>query len=261
MKTNILVLSGAFLALASCGSASQYASSQQYQDGFYSRPAKTETKADVLASRNKVNELVKETENSTLFLKAGETDTLFIPENTSATLKFNKQDNSTVVTVTNTPAYSLYPDGFAAGYAAGWASSYWPGTYWGSWYYRPYWSSWYWGANPWYYSSSIWWDDWYWGDPWYNPWYWGRPVYYGWGYSWYHDPWYYHHHHYYHDHWCGPWYDHGFGHGRDSYYYGNRGLTERALHLPQSEEMPARHHQSGEPPAPRRHRQEAMTCQ
>ena len=151
MKTNILVLSGAFLALASCGSASQYASSQQYQDGFYSRPAKTETKADVLASRNKVNELVKETENSTLFLKAGETDTLFIPENTSATLKFNKQDNSTVVTVTNTPAYSLYPDGFAAGYAAGWASSYWPGTYWGSWYYRPYWSSWYWGADPWYY--------------------------------------------------------------------------------------------------------------
>ena len=74
MKTNILVLSGAFLALAGCGSASQYASSQQYQDGFYSRPAKTETKADVLASRNKVNELVKETENSTLFLKAGETD-------------------------------------------------------------------------------------------------------------------------------------------------------------------------------------------
>ena len=57
MKTNILVLSGAFLALAGCGSASQYASSQQYQDGFYSRPAKTETKADVLASRNKVNEL------------------------------------------------------------------------------------------------------------------------------------------------------------------------------------------------------------
>ena len=44
MKTNILVLSGAFLALAGCGSASQYASSQQYQDGFYSRPAKTETK-------------------------------------------------------------------------------------------------------------------------------------------------------------------------------------------------------------------------
>ena len=203
MKTNIMTLAGALMILASCGSASQYASSQEFQDGFYSRPAETETRAAVQASRAKVNDLVKETESSQLFLKAGQTDTLFVPENMSTTLKFNKQDNTTTVTVTNSPSYSLYPDGYADGFAAGFASSYWPGSYWR----YPYYSSWYWGANPWYYSG-IWWDRWYWSDPWYSswywnaPWYWGRPGYYwSWYYDpWYHDPWYHHHHHH---HWCG----------------------------------------------------------
>lgn len=224
MKTNIMTLTGALMILASCGSASQYASSQEFQDGFYSRPAETETRAAVQASRSKVNDLVKETESSQLFLKAGQTDTLFVPENMSTTLKFNKQDNATTVTVTNSPSYSLYPDGYADGFAAGFASSYWPGSYWR----YPYYSSWYWGANPWYYSG-IWWDRWYWSDPWYSswywndPWYWGRPGYYwSWYYDpWYHDPWYHHHYHHHH-HWCGDYY---YGHGGRDVYWGDRGST------------------------------------
>ena len=164
------------------------ASNQQYQDGFYSRPSVAETKTAKIATRSRVDELVEETKNSQIFLKAGETDTLYVPENMSTTLKFNKDEGLTSVTVTNTPAYSLYPD-----------SWYWSNLYWNTWT-RPYYSSWYWGANPWYYSS-IYWDPWYWDSWYYDPWYWGRPGYY---WSWYHDPWYYGY--WYHD----PWYYHHY---------------------------------------------------
>ena len=43
-KTDILNALGFLLAITSCGTASQYASNQQYQDGFYSRPSVAETK-------------------------------------------------------------------------------------------------------------------------------------------------------------------------------------------------------------------------
>ena len=162
MKTYIMTVIGAALMVASCGTTAQYASSgQQFQDGFYSRPAGAEAKEAALAARSEVSDLVKETENSRIFLKAGQTDTLYVPENMSTTLKFDKQSNSTVVTVTNEPSWSLYPDT-------------WTGYYpWSSWY-SPFRYSWYWGANPWYYSSMYW-DPWY-RDPWYyDYWYWGRP--------------------------------------------------------------------------------------
>ena len=42
-KTDILNALGFLLAITSCGTASQYASNQQYQDGFYSRPSVAET--------------------------------------------------------------------------------------------------------------------------------------------------------------------------------------------------------------------------
>ena len=87
MKTNIMTLAGALMILASCGSASQYASSQEFQDGFYSRPAETETRAAVQASRSKVNDLVKETESSQLFLKAGQTPVSY----THLTLPTNRE--------------------------------------------------------------------------------------------------------------------------------------------------------------------------
>ena len=118
-KTDILNALGILLAMTSCGSASQYASNQKYQDGFYSRPSATETRTATLASRSKVDELVEETKNSQIFLKAGETDTLYVPENMSTTLKFNKDQGITSVTVTNEPVYSLYPESY-----------YWYGPYW-----------------------------------------------------------------------------------------------------------------------------------
>ena len=130
-KTDILNALGFLLAITSCGTASQYASNQQYQDGFYSRPSVAETKTATLAARSKVSELADETRNSQIFLKAGETDTLYVPENMSTTLNFDKEQGLTSVTVTNTPAYSLYPD-----------SWYWSNLYWNTWT-RPYYSSWY----------------------------------------------------------------------------------------------------------------------
>ena len=188
MKTNILTLTSMLIILSACGPAARYSGTQTYQDGIYSHPDNSASRAAALASRSKVDDLVKETENSSVFLKAGQTDTLFIPENMSTTLNLGKTQGGTSVTITNNNGYSLYPQGYADGFAAGFASSYWPGYYWDSWRYPYYGSSWYWGANPWYYSSSIWWDAWYWNDPWYySSWYWRRPGYY-WGY---YDPWYY----------------------------------------------------------------------
>lgn len=217
-KTDILNALGFLLAITSCGTASQYASNQQYQDGFYSRPSVAETKTATLAARSKVSELAEETRNSQIFLKAGETDTLYVPENMSTTLNFDKEQGLTSVTVTNTPAYSLYPD-----------SWYWSNLYWNTWT-RPYYSSWYWGANPWYYSS-IYYDPWYWDSWYYDPWYWGRPGYY---WSWYRDPWYYYHgwycdpwhHHHYHTYYDHCWNTHGWYSGGNGKYI-NRTLTSR----------------------------------
>ena len=188
MKTNILTVIAASLALSACGSAAQYASSgQQFQDGFYSRTAGIQTKEADYATRSEVGELVKETENSRIFLKAGQTDTLYVPENMSTTLRFDKQSNSTVVTVTNEPSWNLYPDSWY-GYGSSW---------WDPWY-SPFRWSWYWGANPWYYSSMYW-DPWY-RDPWFgDPWYWHRGGMY---WSWYYDPWYSP----WYSHWYSPWY-------------------------------------------------------
>ena len=218
MKTNILTLICTVLALSACGTASQYASSQKYQDGFYSSHSKAEVQKEIAATKADIDKLVSQTESSRIFLKSGQADTLFIPENMSATLNFNKQNDGTSITVTNAPVYSLYPDSFAAGFAAGVNSS-WP--YWGSsWYWgsRYYWDAWY--CNPWY---SPWYSSWYWDDPWY----WGRP-YYGW--AWYHDPWY--HNPWYHNSWyycCGGWIDPGFGpsyYGSRDTYWGARSYTE-----------------------------------
>ena len=153
MKTNILTLICTVLALSACGTASQYASSQKYQDGFYSSHSKAEVQKEIAATKADIDKLVSQTESSRIFLKSGQADTLFIPENMSATLNFNKQNDGTSITVTNAPVYSLYPDSFAAGFAAGVNSS-WP--YWGS--------SWYWG-------SRYYWDAWY-CNPWYSSWYW-----------------------------------------------------------------------------------------
>ena len=200
MKTNILTIAGTLLMLSACGTASQYASSQQFQDGFYSRPANSEIKAANTASKSEVSSLINETENSRIFLKAGQTDTLFVPENMSTTLKFDKQSNSTVVTVTNTPSYSLYPEAYM-----NYGYSYWPGMYWSSWY-SPWQFTIGWGVDPWIRYN---WNPWYWGDPWYSSRYWYDPWFYGPDYywAWHYDPWYgpWHHHH--------GWCDAGFGPG------------------------------------------------
>ena len=85
MKTNVALYVSAFLALTSCGSAARYSYSERYNDGIYYKP---ETDQIILASKaddEKVNGLVHETRNSEIFLSKGVSDTLFIPEDKSAT--------------------------------------------------------------------------------------------------------------------------------------------------------------------------------
>lgn len=198
MKTNILTLLAGLLITASCGTASQYASSQKFQDGFYKPHSDKETRLAAETASSEMARLVSQTEKSNIFRSSAHADTLAIRQTAAP------QTAGTV---------SLYPDGYSAGYTAGYTAGLnayaWPYSPW-----RP-WSSWYWDASSWYWSG-IYWDSWY--STWYSPWY---------GCAWYwDDPWY----------GCGPWYHH-YGHagwfdpapsyyrGRDTY-WGARTYTE-----------------------------------
>ena len=98
MKKNIALCLTALLGLTACGSMAQYSSSQKYQDGIYYKPAQTDITV-AQATKEDVDELVQETRNSEIFLRGGQNDTLIIPENKAATIRFNKADNTTSVTI------------------------------------------------------------------------------------------------------------------------------------------------------------------
>lgn len=209
MKKHLTLIVSATLMLASCASVAEYsqsASSQRFQDGIYSR-ANTSVVSD--AAQSKVAALVEKTRGTSLYIKHGAVDTLYIPENKAAQFKFNWADSTTTMTLVDENAYyGLY----------GWNSPLWYGSYYGGlyggWYgYRPWgfgyyspwswygWNSWYWDY-PWGFSPFAWnswyWDPWYW-DPWISP-YWGCGLYSPWYGGMYWNSWAY-----------GPYPTHGHG--------------------------------------------------
>ena len=214
MKKSSVMMIAAALILSSCGTLSQLVSSgegQKFQDGIYSNVPDFRSKAEKVEGRQKAETLAAETKESPIYLFGDRKDTVMIPENFSATIRYDKALSSTVVTVGENPydwrnninpwnVYTPYSIGSSWYWSRHW-SPYWSGPGWhyawsDPWYYGGYWGRWY---DPWSY-----WGYWGWNDPWYYSGYWG----------WY-DPW------YYGGYW-GPYYRHYYGwYGGLGYYPGH----------------------------------------
>ena len=211
MKKNSLLTIVAILMLSSCGITSQYTSTNsgaRFQDGIYSGTPSFRSRAEKTEARATTDALIEETKASQIYLFGEKKDTIMIPENMSASIRYDQSLASTVVTVGENPyawqnnldlwsyytPYSIGSSWYWSRHYDPWYSNYW---YWNRW---PYYSSWgYCGG---------WYDPWYYGGI-YDPWYYGG--WYGYGYmNPYYYGWYHHHHHYYpmgpshfDDHWNG----------------------------------------------------------
>ena len=203
MKKNSLLMIAVAIILSSCGITSQYTSSSneaRFQDGIYSSSPSFRSKAEKTESRTQADALIEETKASQIYLIGEKKDTVMIPQNMSASIRYDQSLASTVITVGENPytwQNNIDPWYYYTPYSIG-SSWYW------SRHYNPwYGSSWYWNRwtySPYYYGG--WYDPYYCGG-WYDPWYYG-----GWYDPWYYGGWYgytypywnhhYHHHHHFH---------------------------------------------------------------
>lgn len=213
MKKSTVLLIAAAVMLSSCGTAAQMASSgsgQRFSDGIYSSAPSIRTKAEKMEDKAQTEALVEKTKASEIYLFGDKKDTVMIPDNMAATIKYDRSLGSTVVSVYENP-YDwrnnivdpwYYYTPYSIGSSWYWSRHYHP-WYYGSVWARPYWryDPWYYGFyDPWYYGG--WYDPWYYSYAgWYDPWYYMHPHYAGWYGGWY-DPYWGHHHHH-----------HGPGHG------------------------------------------------
>lgn len=191
MKKVYALLIAAISVLSSCGTAAKYTSSgdgQRFQDGIYDSSPGFMTKAAKADLQTGTDALVAKTKESEIYLFGDRKDTIMIPQNMSATIRYDKENGGTSVTLADNPydwRNNIDPWGMYGAWDTGWLYRG-PWTYPGYWgRYDPWYAGWY---SPWHYAG--WYDPWY-SYGWYDPWYGG---YWGW-----HDP-YWHHHHY-----CG-WY-------------------------------------------------------
>ena len=206
MKKSTVLLIAAAVMLSSCGTAAQMASSdngQRFADGIYSNAPSIGTKAEKMEDKAETEALVEKTKASEIYLFGDRKDTVLIPDNMAATIKYDRENRSTVVSVYENP-YDwrnglMDPWDFYTPYSIG-STWYWS-RHWNPWYYNGAWAystwryhSWYydpWYYDPWYYSG--WYDPWYYGGFWgVSPWYGWYPHYAGWYGGWY-DPYWGHH--------------------------------------------------------------------
>ena len=231
MKKSSALLIAAALILSSCGTVAQYASSdngQRFQDGIYGNTPAFRTKVEKEESRSETQALVEKTQASEIYLFGDKKDTVMIPQDMSAMIRYDQKLGGTVVTVGENPYDWRYDLENNYGY---WYGPYSIGS---SWYWSRHYSPWYsWNFAPWRYRG--WYDPWYYGGwygGWYDPWYYGGywGGYYGgyWGSYWgWYDPWYHPHHG-----WYDPYWHHhhhgGPAHGPDrdkNVWHGPRNLT------------------------------------
>ena len=214
-KSSALLIAAAFI-LSSCGTVAQYASSdndQQFQDGIYSNTPAFRTKVEKEESKSDTQALIEKTQESPIYLFGDKKDTVMIPKDMSAMIRYDQKLGGTVVTVGENPYdwhNNIDPWSYYTPYSVGsswyWSRHYnpWYGDpwYWNSWAYTPWhYRGWY---DPWYYGYSGWYDPWYYGGyyggwygGWYNPYYgYMYPHYAGWYGGW--DPYWGHHHHHIH---------------------------------------------------------------
>lgn len=229
MKKSTMLMIVATVLMTSCGTLSQLASSgenQKFQDGIYSNAPDFRSRTEKAESKAETESLIAQTKESPVYLFGDKKDVVVVPDNHSATIKFDRELGSTVVTVTENPydwRNNINPWAYYTPYSIGsswWWSRHYDPWYWNTWSYTP------WRYHGWHGSLHIglWYDPWYgWWDPWYdwyNPWYghrWHHHHYCGWYGGW--DPYWGHHY----------WPSHGPGHigkpGKDKY-YGPRHETE-----------------------------------
>ncbi len=217
MKKSSALLIVATLMLTACGAATQIASKdngQKFQDGIYNNTPAFRTKSEKAESESETRALIEKTKESPIYLFGDKKDTVMIPHDMSATIRYDQKLGGTVVTVGENPYDWRYDLENNYGY---WYGPYSIGS---SWYWSRHYNPWYsWSYSPWTYRG--WYDPWYYGG-WYSSWYyggWHDPWYYGGWYGWF-DPWYYgahwHHHHY--AGWYGGWdpyWNYGHGPGYD----------------------------------------------
>lgn len=208
MKNTFLLLCGALCILTSCGISSRYSSTgddQRFSDAIYSSSPSRKDKDAEQTSKEKLQNLTQKTQASQIYVYGDYKDTVVIPENMAAYIKYDKFAGTSITVADFNPydyGYYLYGNRHI------WDRPWYYGGYYSRWH-----SPWYYGGlhNPWYYSS--WYDPWYYGgfyDPWYysgfyDPWYYGyagwydpfyhymRPHYHGWYGGW--GPSHHHHHH------------------------------------------------------------------
>lgn len=207
MKKSSALLIAAALILSSCGAVTRLATSddgQQFKDGIYSNTPAFRTKAEKAESEAETQALAQKTKESAIYLFGDKKDTVAIPQDMSAMIRYDQKLGGTVVTVGENPYDWRYDLENNYGYYYG------PYSLGSSWYWSRHYSPWYsWDFAPWRYRG--WYDGWYYGS-WYNP------YYCGWYGGW--DPYWGHHHHHGH----GPGHIGGQPDHRDVW-YGSRHQT------------------------------------
>lgn len=200
MKTNHVLLIAAIAVLSSCGTTAKYASSgngQRFRDGIYESSPAFMTKEEKADMQTGTEALVAKTKASEIYLFGDRKDTVMIPQNMSATIRYDKENGGTSVTVAENyydwrnnidpwSVYSSWDYSWRYSYGPWGRPGYW-GRYYDPWYYTG-WYSGYWGwYGPW--NGYGWYDPWYsysgwWG--WHDPYYWGwhHPHYCGWYGGW-----------------------------------------------------------------------------
>ncbi len=236
MKKSSALLIVAALMLTACGAMTQIASTdsgQRFQDGIYNNTPAFRAKGEKSESKSETQALIAKTKESPIYLFGDKKDTVMIPNDMSATIRYDQQLGGTVVTVGENPYDWRYDLENNYGYYYG------PYSLSDAWYWNRFSTHW---TSPFHWNYYRWYDPYYYGSwyntcyfgGWYSPWHyyagWYDPFWYGGWYGWY-DPWYYgsHWHHHHHHGWYDPYWDHYPGHGRPDnrkdVYNGPRHLT------------------------------------
>lgn len=185
MKTHLTFFAMALvLALSSCGTATSLTQNdQQYRDAvYYRKPSLSKTDRSIASARTEG--LVAKTQGSDIYLKRGQTDTLFIPDGKFASIRFDRRDSTTTVNLFDyNTTYNSWNYNWPYGYA--WGNPYWYGPHFGigfSFWHGP-WGPWYPGAY-WAWADPFWYP--YYFDPFYcDPFYWDPFYYhYAWNHHW-----------------------------------------------------------------------------
>lgn len=243
MKKSSVALMAAALILSSCGTLTRLADSsegQKFQDGIYASTPDLKSREEKVQGKAETEELIAKTKESPIYLFGDKKDTIMLPESHSATIRYDRNLSSTVVTVTENPydwRNNLNPWSYYTPYSIG-----------SSWYWSRHWSP-FWSMSP-YTYSYMYGGPWFygWNDPWYYGGYWGRwydPFdywgFWGWNSPWYYTgywggyPWYPHYAGWYggfYPHWTYPHYGHGGpglgsgGHFSSKIWYGPRHETQ-----------------------------------